>query len=115
MDPTGPTPTDPEQAPITPDETRRVAELARLALSDDQLAALGDDLAGILRHVRALDALDLEGVEPLTHPLDVTNRLDDDEARPPLDRRTALDLAPDAEGPYIRVPKVLPAGPAQGG
>jgi aspartyl-tRNA(Asn)/glutamyl-tRNA(Gln) amidotransferase subunit C len=89
------------------DAVRRVAHLSRLSLDDSALERYATQLGAILGHVRQLQDLDLDDVEPLTHPLDATNRLDADAARPPLDREALLKMAPDAAAPFIRVPKII--------
>ena len=96
----------------TLDDVARVARLSRLALDEAGIAAAKADLTAILGHVAALGTLDVEGVEPMARPHDQVNRLAEDEPGPMLDRRPVLDLAPDVEGDYIAVPKVLGEGGA---
>src|SRR5262245_4637639 len=67
--------------PLTAQQVRHVAKLARLRLSDGQVEQYRTQLSSILQYVAKLDELDLEGVEPLAHPTELTNRLDDDEVR----------------------------------
>lgn len=89
------------------DDVRHVADLARLRLDDDELERGRRDLEAILGHVRALERIDIEGVEPMTHPGDIRNRLDDDVPTDPMPRRILLDLAPAAEADHVAVPRVL--------
>lgn len=102
-------PDDPN-APLSLDSVRRVARLSRLALTDEQLEAYRPQLAAILGHMGRLASLDLADVEPLTHPLETTNRLDEDVPRPGLATDALMAIAPDAEPPFIKVPKVLGGG-----
>lgn len=102
----------PEPDAITDDDVRRVARLARLDLSDDEVATFRPQLGSILAHAAELRALPLEGVAPMAHPLDAVNRLDDDHPAPTLPTQTLMDLAPAAEPPFVRVPKVLGDGPS---
>ncbi len=51
--------------------------------------------------------MDVEGVEPMAHPLPITNHLDEDVIEPSLPVETLLDLAPMTEGPFLTVPKVI--------
>jgi aspartyl-tRNA(Asn)/glutamyl-tRNA(Gln) amidotransferase subunit C len=64
----------------------------------------------VLEHVGKLSRLDLEEVEPLAHPLDLVNRLAEDEVGPALDPEQVLMNAPQREGPFFAVPKVLDDG-----
>jgi len=92
---------------LTIEEARHVAKLARLELGDAELEACRHELAAILEHVATLAELDLEGVEPMAHPGDRTNRIDPDEMEPSLSQEQVLGIAPATEGPFIAVPKVL--------
>lgn len=95
---------------ISEEEVRHVAMLARLALSDEQIARLGDDLNSILRHIDTIQQLDLEGVEPTAHPLDVVNVMRADEVRPCLPREQALLNAPESDGTAFIIPKIVGGG-----
>jgi aspartyl-tRNA(Asn)/glutamyl-tRNA(Gln) amidotransferase subunit C len=103
----------PSPPPLDSATVRRVAHLSRLALSDDQVEAFRAQLGAVLGHIDRLRALALEGVEPLTHPLDATNRMDEDTARDPLGNEVLIGMAPDVAAPFIKVPKVL-AGAGDG-
>ena len=85
----------------------KVARLARLALSDEQLAEYGAQLEDILEHAERVGALPTEGVAPTSHPLPMVNAFRPDEVRPSLDREEVLDQAPQREGEYFRVPRIL--------
>jgi len=93
--------------PLTLQETAHVAKLARLAVPEDRLPSLRDQLAGVLGHVAKLKAINVEGVQPMTTPFTQVNRLDDDEPGPCLDISELLRNAPAVEGRYLAVPKVL--------
>ncbi|MDX2116317.1 MAG: Asp-tRNA(Asn)/Glu-tRNA(Gln) amidotransferase subunit GatC [Planctomycetota bacterium] len=92
---------------LSADDVQRVARLARLALTPAQLEESRVQLAAILRYVEQLRELDLTGVEPMSHPGDANNRLDDDTPREPMARDAFLRIAPATEGDYLKVPKVL--------
>jgi aspartyl-tRNA(Asn)/glutamyl-tRNA(Gln) amidotransferase subunit C len=85
----------------------KVAKLARLALSDEDLATYGSQLEGIIEHAERVGALPTEGVAPTSHPLPMTNAFRADETRPSLDRDEVLEQAPAREGDYFRVPRIL--------
>jgi aspartyl-tRNA(Asn)/glutamyl-tRNA(Gln) amidotransferase subunit C len=88
------------------DEVLHVAKLARLELSDDEIERFRQQLSAILEAVGTVSELDLSGVEPTSHPLEVVNVWDEDEPRPCLPREEALANAPDPEDGYFGVPPV---------
>lgn len=81
-------------APLTLDEVRKIADLARLELSDAELAALAGQLDAILGYIDLLREVDTTTVEPLAHALDVSNVFRDDEPAPSLPVEEALANAP---------------------
>lgn len=85
----------------------KVARLARIGLSEEELAAYGTQLEGILEHAAQVQALDTEDVEPTAHPLPMVNAHRPDEVEPTLDRDEVLAQAPDHEDGYFRVPAFL--------
>jgi aspartyl-tRNA(Asn)/glutamyl-tRNA(Gln) amidotransferase subunit C len=89
---------------ITREEVLHVAQLARLALSEDEVERFEEQLNAILEAVGTVGELDLAGVEPTSHPLDVANVWAEDEPRPPLPLEAALANAPDRERDFFRVP-----------
>lgn len=102
--------TQPRAEPLTLDAVRRVARLSRLALSDEQLEAYRPQLDAILAHMTRLGSLDLGSVEPLTHPLEARNRMDEDVPRPGLPNEAFMAMAPETAPPFLKVPKVLGGG-----
>ena len=91
---------------ITRDDVLLVAALARLEIPDDEVDAVRDQLGAILEAVGKVSELDLAGVEPMTHPLDLVNKWAEDEPRPSLPREEALANAPDPSEGSFRVPAV---------
>ena len=89
---------------ISRDEVLHVARLARLELSEDELERFAAQLDAILEAVGKVAELDLSGVEPTAHPLDLANVWAEDEPRPPLSVDEALANAPDREDDAFRVP-----------
>ena len=91
---------------ITREDVVHVARLARLAIPEDQIERVRDELSAILDAVGKVAELDLANVEPTSHPLDLVNVWADDEPRPSLAREDALANAPDPADGAFRVPAV---------
>ncbi len=91
---------------ISRDEVLHVAKLARLALTDEEVERFRGQLSAILEAVGKVSELDLAGVPPTSHPLDLVNVLAADEPAPCLSREQALANAPDPEDGYFGVPPV---------
>jgi aspartyl-tRNA(Asn)/glutamyl-tRNA(Gln) amidotransferase subunit C len=89
---------------IDRDEVLHVARLARLALSDDEVERMARELSAVLDHVERISELDLEGVPPTTHVVDVAGVLREDEPRPSLPREVVLEQAPAVEDGGFLVP-----------
>jgi aspartyl-tRNA(Asn)/glutamyl-tRNA(Gln) amidotransferase subunit C len=81
-----------------------IARLARLRLGEDEVERMAEELSGILEHVEAIAELDLAGVEPTTHVVELENVLRVDRPEPSLDRDRALAGAPDHSSGSFRVP-----------
>ena len=94
-------------AKITSDETRLCAELARLELSDAEVARLSSELDAILGYMARLDAVDVSGVEPMTHAVPLDLPLADDALGPALGASDALAAAPRPREGYFEVPKII--------
>lgn len=94
---------------ITVDDARHVARLARLALDETHLQRLTGQLESILGYVNKLQQVDTAGVEPLAHALPLHNVFRDDVVEPSLPLDQVLQNAPESEGPFFKVPKVLGA------
>lgn len=92
---------------ITPDDVVHVARLARLALTDDEVATYTGQLAAVLDHAADVDALDVDGVEPMVHPYPLRNVLRDDVVGPTVDRDEVLGQAPSVENGQFQVPAIL--------
>ncbi len=88
-------------------DIERVAHLARIALTDEEMAAYSKQLVHILEHAERVQALPTDGVEPTSHPLPMVNAFRSDEVTDSLNRDDALAGAPDVEDGYFRVPKIL--------
>jgi len=89
---------------IDRDEVLHVARLARLRLREDEIEPLARELSAVLDHVARIGELDLEGVQPTTHVIEVTGALRADEPRESLPRDVALSQAPSVSGNGYSVP-----------
>ena len=95
---------------ITEQEVRRVAELANLALTEDEIVQMTRHMGGILEHMDKLNELDTSGVQPMAQVLyaaDDTATLRADVERKPLGNADALANAPVAGQGYFKVPRVI--------
>lgn len=92
---------------LTRADVLHVARLARLALTDAEVAEFTGQLAVILDHAADVAALDIADVPPTAHPLPLVNVFRSDDVRPSLDRDEVLAVAPDAAENRFRVPKIM--------
>lgn len=98
---------DPTSARISTDVVAKVARLARLDVSPDEISRLTSQLDGMLEHFADIDALELADVEPMTQPYPLVNVMRDDVVAPSLDRDEVLGAAPSAEDGRFRVPPIV--------
>ena len=96
----------PEQD-LTIEQVRHVARLARLALPEDKLQKLSGQLESILHYIEKINQVDTSGVEPMAHALPVKNVLRGDVPEPGLPIEAVLQNAPQTDGRFFKVPKVI--------
>jgi aspartyl-tRNA(Asn)/glutamyl-tRNA(Gln) amidotransferase subunit C len=89
---------------IDREQVLHVARLARLELSDDEVATMAGELSAILGHIEKIGELDLDDVAPTTHVVEVANALREDVPRPSLPREVALAQAPEVADDGFSVP-----------
>ena len=92
---------------ISADDVRKVAKLARLNLPDDKIATYTGQLESILGYVSQLEQVDTTGVPETTRAVEVTNVTRQDGVNPTPIREEILNQAPQREGDFFRVPKIL--------
>jgi aspartyl-tRNA(Asn)/glutamyl-tRNA(Gln) amidotransferase subunit C len=92
---------------LTREDVEKVALLARLKLSDDELALMTAQLGQIVGYVEQLNELNADEVEPMAHAVEITNVFRRDEVDESLPRAAALANAPKADGECYLVPAVL--------
>ena len=95
------------QMTLKTEDVRNIAHLARLHIDEDRLEQYVTDLSSILDLVDQMNQVDCSGVEPLSNPLDATQRLRDDEVTETNQRDKFQQIAPDVEAGLYRVPKVI--------
>ena len=93
--------------PITREEVLHVARLARLALLPDEADRMRDQLGRILEYIRQLDRLDTADVVPTSHAVEMGTPFRDDTVRPFGEKEELLKNAPDREGDFFRVPRII--------
>ena len=92
---------------LSPTDVERIAHLARLQLSEAELASYSVQLQAIVTFVDQLQAVDTVGVEPMVHAIELSNVLAANEVREGLSRDLALSNSPDHDDECFRVPAVL--------
>jgi len=93
--------------PISKEEVRYIAHLARLGLTDREITHFQGQLEGILAYIDKLTSLDIKGIEPTAHVLDVKNVLRPDTPKASLAPEEVLRIAPLREGAFYKVPRVI--------
>jgi aspartyl-tRNA(Asn)/glutamyl-tRNA(Gln) amidotransferase subunit C len=99
----------PENDPISLDDVKHVARLARLWLDEPHLLRLAGQLEPIFHYVNKMSSVDVANVEPMAHALPLHNVLREDVIEPSLPLEKVLANAPATDGPFFKVPKVLGA------
>ena len=92
---------------LTPDQVQRIALLARIAIRPDEVGGVADQLNRVLGLIDQLQALDTRGIEPMSHALDVVQRLRPDAITEENRREEYQAIAPAVEGGLYLVPRVL--------
>jgi aspartyl-tRNA(Asn)/glutamyl-tRNA(Gln) amidotransferase subunit C len=91
------------------DQVHKVAHLARLELSEAEETLFSGQLNSILEYVEQLNELDVSGVEPTTRAIEVVNVMRADALHPYPQREALLDCAPERDGEFFKVPKIMNA------
>ena len=112
LSPMQPASLDDSPPPLDAEAVQHVARLSRLAINDAEAARYAAQLAAVLGYIDTLREVDVSDVQPLLHPLDLSNVLRTDDVEPAMPRDAALRNAPAREGDFFAVPKVLDGGGA---
>jgi len=97
----------PEKEKVSREEALKIAALAKLNLSEAEVERFTHQMNDILGYVEQLNELDTEDVKPLSHVLDLTNVVRKDDEKTSLHRHEALKNAPETDGEFFIVPKVI--------
>ena len=104
---------------VTHEDVQRVAQLANLELTADEVPRMARDLTAVLGHIAQLNQLDTTGVPPMAQVADVLDpalghtqnadgaTLRPDQVRPSVDRKAVMAQAPETDGRFFKVPKVI--------
>lgn len=92
---------------VSKEEVKHIANLARLIFTDEEIEKYTTDLSNIVDFANTLSEIDVEGVEPTAHILDVKNVFREDITKPSYDREEILSNAPTKDGGCVSVPKVV--------
>ena len=92
---------------ITSDEVRHLSLLCRVAMTDDEVSLMRDQMSNILDNIDILNQVDTDGVKPTGHSVDLVSVMREDEVAPASPIEDILANAPDREGDFIRVRAVL--------
>jgi aspartyl-tRNA(Asn)/glutamyl-tRNA(Gln) amidotransferase subunit C len=92
---------------ISKEEVEHVANLARLSLSEEEIAKFGEQMGAILEHASAVSKIDTTGVIPTSHPIKMENVLRDDVVGESLTQEQALSGAPQEQDRRFVVPQIL--------
>lgn len=97
--------------PITKNDVEKIAELGRLDLTPEETDLFTEQLSSIIGHIEKLNELDTADVPPMSHCSPAGGDMEyarrDDQVRPSLGQKVAVENAPDSEAGYFKVPRVI--------
>lgn len=96
----------PAEKKLTARDTKHVADLAKISLTEAETAKFTAQLNDILAYFAKLDEIDTEGIDPTYHALPLTNVFREDVVEPSLPVEEALENAPDAKDGFIKAPRI---------
>ncbi len=92
---------------VNKEDVIKIAHLARSELKEEKIQDMQDSINKVLDWMEALNAVDTSSVEPLVHMTPAINHFREDQAKATLDRQKALNLGPDTNESYFKVPQVI--------
>lgn len=92
---------------VSEDEVKKLAQLAKLEISNQEITKVSSKLSSILEYINQLKEVDVSGIEPMSHVHGITNVMRQDEAKDSLDVEELKKIAPEMNGRFIKVPLVV--------
>lgn len=92
---------------INSETVKRIADLSRLSFTDSEIEAFAEEFSGIVRAIDEINSMDLTGMEPMSHVLDLPNVFREDVPSESLSVNQALENAPSNNETFFKVPKVM--------
>jgi aspartyl-tRNA(Asn)/glutamyl-tRNA(Gln) amidotransferase subunit C len=92
---------------VSQEDVKKIAHLARLEMPESKIGEMQDSINKVLVWMEALNSVDTSEVEPLVHMTSALNNFREDEGKVTLDRAKALELGPDTNETYFKVPQVI--------
>ncbi|MFM7543710.1 MAG: Asp-tRNA(Asn)/Glu-tRNA(Gln) amidotransferase subunit GatC [Ignavibacteria bacterium] len=92
---------------INSETVKRIADLSRLSFTDSEIEAFAEEFSGIVRAIDEINSIDLTGMEPISHVLDLPNVFREDVPSESLSVKQALENAPSNNETFFKVPKVM--------
>ena len=92
---------------INSETVKRIADLSRLRFTDSEIEAFAEEFSGIVRAIVEINSMDLTGMEPMSHVLDLPNVFREDVPSESLSVKQALENAPSNNETFFKVPKVM--------
>ena len=92
---------------VSTDDVKYIAKLSKLKISDENLEKMTNDMSNIVEFANTLSNIDITGVKPTDHILDIKNVFRKDEAKDSVKRDDILKNAPESQGGCVSVPKVV--------
>jgi aspartyl/glutamyl-tRNA(Asn/Gln) amidotransferase C subunit len=92
---------------INSETVKRIADLSRLRFTDSEIEAFAEEFSGIVRAIDEINSMDLTGIEPMSHVLDLPNVFREDVPSESLSVKQALENAPSNNETFFKVPKVM--------
>ena len=99
-------PPSPSKSALPLSAIRKIASLSKLECNEEELNQFQKELSGIISHLQRLNKINTKNIDPLCHPLDVSNRLDCDETKNSLSIETIIKNAPKSERNFIEIPNI---------
>tara|TARA_B100001250_G_C19722670_1_gene754559 strand:+ start:247 stop:552 length:306 start_codon:yes stop_codon:yes gene_type:complete len=92
---------------ISSKEVKKIAKLAKLKLTDDEITLYSSQMSQIINYISQLNEVDTSNIDPLSNVIDNNNVIREDKIKESLDKSISLKNAPQSDGEFILVPKII--------